>query len=626
MARAGQTVKSALFLPRPGKCAWLLFTALIIVLSALAFAGLRHHKIDTHDEETFLDNIALSQDFSYFFLPPQDRGLASGRPFAELLKFLAFLVFGNDPSYFHLLVVASHTLASLLVAAMAISIGVTPAVGFSAGLLFLYNIAHFQAVHWISALDYSLSLSWAIAAVLCWSRYAVAAKNTWLVAFFAALVLSVFSHISGIAALPFCAYWSWNAHPDRRREYLGRLALVALFIVPALIYALDSAERTTGTWHSIQLYQEKSAWDLLVGHARMSLWFASRLFTTAHWLPLPAYRMQIWELYLGGAALLVMAFLAWHHPRSSGLGAVWALFFLAPFAILPEAIVLDLPTGPSRYLYSATAGSSLLLAFVIDRGAEYLAVRSPRVGRIFYATCLMAILTYSAALLKRVEAFSFFTSGRSYLTAHDPDAGVAQLRRALDTGGDLIDAHDAYARMGMVLLQKPNEAQSLLQEALEQYPESISLNLYKLTFESMYGDAATRQQSLAHLQGITGEEKVNLIVGQSYFNIGSGLLAQQDYTRAVEAYGLSQYFLPDRPQTLKNLVFSLLALDRYEESIVVLERAVLVDDDLENHFMLGKLYLKQENKLRARGAFEQVVRLAPASAEAAVAREFLRVE
>ena len=86
---------------------------------------------------------------AFFFSPEKEQ--ATGRPTVELVKFLAFLVWGNDAAAFHLVVVFFHTLASLLLAWAAHRLGAPVEVGLTSGLLFLVNVAHFQAVYWISA-------------------------------------------------------------------------------------------------------------------------------------------------------------------------------------------------------------------------------------------------------------------------------------------------------------------------------------------------------------------------------------------------------------------------------------------------------------------------------------------
>ena len=113
--------------------------------------------MNTHDDQTFRDNVALSKDFTYFFAPPEEKQLGSGRPAAELAKWLGYVVWGNDLGWFHLYVVAVHTVATLILARVAWRMGMGLYLSFTGGVLFLINVAHFRAVHWISGPGLSLS-------------------------------------------------------------------------------------------------------------------------------------------------------------------------------------------------------------------------------------------------------------------------------------------------------------------------------------------------------------------------------------------------------------------------------------------------------------------------------------
>ena len=85
------------------------YTGLLCLTAWFCFGNLHTHLLDTHDAETFRAHLRLEQDLLFF---SGEKEQASGRPFAEAVKYLTFLIFGNDPAAFHLLVVAMHTLAA----------------------------------------------------------------------------------------------------------------------------------------------------------------------------------------------------------------------------------------------------------------------------------------------------------------------------------------------------------------------------------------------------------------------------------------------------------------------------------------------------------------------------------
>ena len=104
---------------------------------------------------------------------------------------MTFLIFGNDPAAFHLLVVAIHTLAAWLLARVVWQQGGESILAGLAGLLFLVNVTHFQTVHHISALDYPLALCCGLLGILALGKRAQAEQLT---AFAASLALGVLAH------------------------------------------------------------------------------------------------------------------------------------------------------------------------------------------------------------------------------------------------------------------------------------------------------------------------------------------------------------------------------------------------------------------------------------------------
>ena len=132
-----------------GPFRWLPFVIAIAACGWIYFGSLRDHLLDTHDAETFRDNVAISEDFTFFFSTAKEQ--PSGRPAAELVKWFAFLVFGNDPGWFHLLTVALHGGAAVLLALWVRQLGESLEFSWCSGLLFFVNVAHFQAVQHISS-------------------------------------------------------------------------------------------------------------------------------------------------------------------------------------------------------------------------------------------------------------------------------------------------------------------------------------------------------------------------------------------------------------------------------------------------------------------------------------------
>ena len=98
----GRTMSTLVFPLQDSRITWIAYAGVLVVLSVLCFGSLKDHLMDTHDDQTFRDNIALSENFWYFFAPVEEKQLGSGRPVAELVKWFGYLVWGNNPSWYHL--------------------------------------------------------------------------------------------------------------------------------------------------------------------------------------------------------------------------------------------------------------------------------------------------------------------------------------------------------------------------------------------------------------------------------------------------------------------------------------------------------------------------------------------
>ena len=378
---------------------WWSYVALLAAVAWLCFGNLRTHLLDTHDADSFADHLQIAEDWTFFF--SDEKAQASGRPIAEATKFLFFLLFGNNPAAFHLLSIAVHTLAAFLLARIVWRQTDQIVLAALTGLLFLTNVTHFQAVHHISALDYPLALSCGLAALLALGRGATPQRP---IAFAVWLCCGTLAHPSIAPVWLLALYLIW-----RRSDLtasLGALWPSGLALCLAFACSLFLAADNTSTWQSVDEYGSQSTLDLGLGMVRVLVWFLSRLLTTAHWLPLPIYVQETWELYLGAVVCALLAWLIWRNrqPLTSAAGAT--LLGLAPYVLLTEATILGLPAGPSRYLYLATAGSSLLLAWGLDWIRRRL--------HPYAAAALLAVtLVSSYYSLRQVESISLFTSARS---------------------------------------------------------------------------------------------------------------------------------------------------------------------------------------------------------------------
>ena len=262
---------------------------------------------------------------------------------------------------------------------------------------------------------------------------------------------------------------------------------------------------------------------------------------------------------------------------------------------LTDTLIIGRPEKTSRYLYPATAGTSLLLAW----GLEEVSRRLRTWGRYVYPCALAAILLSSYYYLKRAEAITLYSSGRSYIALGDIDTGVEQLRRAIDQGRDTIDLEDAYERICYMGMGKEG-GEDVLHEALAAYPGNVELNGLKLALDSMQPDSVLASRALQQLRLLKGKEAaVSLEVSKGrrilikgrdlietarrriagFFhntgrNLGMGLVTLENLDRAILAYRRALEFDPDRTVTAESLVTALAHAGREEEAVEVAVQAV----------------------------------------------------
>ncbi len=243
---------------------------------------------------------------------------------------------------------------------------------------------------------------------------------------------------------------------------------------------------------------------------------------------------------------------------------------MLPFLPLTDMIIIGRPEGPSRYLYPATVGSSLLLAW----GIEAVSLRLRPWGRYIHPGIAGAILLSSYFSLKQAEAPSLYSQGRHYIARGDYETGVKQLKRAIVQGPDSIDLYDAYVRLCMQTLGT-NEVEAILAEALSTFPDGPYFHIYKLVVDSMKPDSTIQSQAQGKLDSFkkSGEleikerrwlrfpsmrevEQMRLAIASAYKNMGNEFQDRGDFERAILAYRRAMEFSP-RMKTYEALAAAL---------------------------------------------------------------------
>lgn len=559
---------------------WVAYVGLVVLLTGLTFGSLGGLLLDTHEDEIFRDHLQ-ADGFGYFFKSAAEKEFnAPGRPVTEITRYLGYLVWGNDPGAFHLYCAAVHALASLLLALAARRLGAPLGLSLLGGLLLLLNVSHFRGVHYISGLDYPLAQVWSLAAVICYARYAAARQGGWLGACGACLVLGTASHQAAVMVLPFLLYWSW-ARGEGFVPALRPLIPVGLVLLLEVYLLLQITDREGATtWVSLRQLAGDSLTTTLPAMGRVLLWLMGRLFSTAHWLPLTVYQQQGWEIYFGGLVLVGLGFLVYRRTEVLAAWALWIPLALAPFIMVAEEIHIHLVHGPSRHLYMASAGSSLLLAWGLQQIGQVLVRRFAMGGYVLHGIVLVGLGVSSYVCLKKTEALSHYSIGRFYLRQSDFATGVAELERAIAKGRDIIPLEDAYYRLCVVKLGLGDDIARDLQAARRVCPESRRLDLIHYALGSLSSESAVDKVREIYM-AIEQEEQLDAraLAAAVYYNIGLGASRTGDAGRAIVAYRRALAFDRDRPDIFFNLGAVLFESGAVNAALAAYANALAIDED-----------------------------------------------
>jgi tetratricopeptide (TPR) repeat protein len=553
---------------------WLAYALLLCATSAFFFAPISELGLDTHDAETFRDHARIDADFSFFFSPEKEQ--LTGRPFAELCKYAISLLIGNESAPFHWTVIALHTACSLLLAFLAVHIGTALPVALIGGLLFLVNISHFQAVHLIAAFDYPLALFLSLVALLAYTYYLSKQHMLWLASFYLLAVLATLSHLSATAIWPFALYLCWQRRASLQ-DALKHLAPLALLLALSLAANLALASRQTSTWDSLERYPQSNPLLLLLDWGQMLLWLSSRLLSTAHYMPIKVYQLQTWELFFGALCVGPLIFLVYRRQ----VWSAWTLLSLLPFITLTSQTLLDMPVGPSRYLYPASAGASLLLAQALWQ-----------IKRPWAAVLLFVLLASSLNSRPQTEALSRYTSGRSYLANADLPKGIEQLRRAAALAPHSIHLEDVYTRLAVVIIDSISIAEPTLNEALHAFPEHPKFTIAHEVFLALNGEQEERAAAKKRIAYLGRQSADNAIwIAKLCENAGRGFANRHASLQAITAYEQALIAAPKNERTRNELGWLLFAQNRFEEAIYHYQLSLSDAPNPQAHFYLALAYL-----------------------------------
>jgi hypothetical protein len=377
-------------------------------------------------------------------------------PVHLLLHAAALRVFGDDTTGHHVLNVALHALASVLLVALFLANGLPPPAALAGGALFLAHPANVEAVAWVSQLKSSASLVLALLALLAQPRRPALAA--------VCFALALLAKAHAVFALPVAALFEWTRDGRVRWRWIALWA--ALFATFSLA-EIASHERSQGDVAALHYTPLVRAGTIVAIALRYLVMAATSLGVSAFHETGPVQGPLDPWLLLG---LLVLAGLGWRLGvtlRRRGVEAVYWIWALLAFAPVSQIFPFLYPMG-DRYLYFILPG--LLggaLCALCEAGERLPAARrrpaALAAGAFVAVLCaFFAVRSVERAAIWRSTASLVADAARHYpegvsanilraqraAQAGDVDGVVAALRAAAARGYnrfEQIDAEPAFA-------------------------------------------------------------------------------------------------------------------------------------------------------------------------------------
>ena len=633
-----------IFQLRANRYTYIAYVSLVLLLGLVTFGSLYEHQFwDGWDDwDIMADTAAMAEDVSYLFSSDK---ITPVRPPRDLVVLLGYLLWEDNLAGYHMLQVGLHLAASLLLAYTFRRLGIDLELSLISAFLFLVNVAHFRAVHWIVCISYILALIFGLIVLICYRRFLNTGRKRWMIAATSALAISVFSHPSAVSIVLFCIYLTWRINGSvLRTVFLAWPLLVSALVFGALTdLASPNSLQSEGILTSLEI----------VRLPKNLLWYMGRLVTSAHWLTsaTASNQQNLWEMGVGLLACIGIFILYRRRIFPAADWAIWSLLTVLPFINNP----LDrLAFGPSRQLYFASAGSSLILAWgirsIVDRQKTWVNLSFRRI--IF--SVLLILLTVSSFLsLRSAEALSIYLAGRGYAFRSNFKMATQLFERAHAHAPRLVPS-DIYFRLSTAGFSSGKSYEHILEEALVRDPPSPLIHMLLGVSAFLQKDPEVRRQGEERIRKafeIAGDtewlrwntalayqnlatyyhqskryqEAVNLYARAlkmrpnypaALFNLGNALYAQGKIPEAIQTMQQAVQINPTNLRFLRHLSTMFTEQNRFEEAVEVYRRALRIDpDNADLHLKSGILYTSEGRYVESALSFERAVALSPERVE-----------
>jgi protein O-mannosyl-transferase len=573
---------------------WLVAAALVAAVF-LAYQPAWHGAFLWDDDMHLLNNPVL-----------QPGGLAQAWTCGDYLNYwpLTFTVYwleyktwGLDPLGFHLVNIALHALAALLVWRLLVRLQIPGAM--LAAAIFALHPVNVESVAWISQLKNVLSLSLALLSLLFYLSHE-RDGGWWRLA--AALALFLLSALAKgmVLTLPVlllaCAWWQ-HGRLDRR----DLLRALPFLLIAALMVWIEVSKQHTG------MADAAVRSDGFLGRAAVAgcavwfyfckaIWPANLLFIYPRWT---ISDRDLWA-YLPGVLLAAILAIAWCRRRSWGRPVLMLIVcyvaLLLPILGFADIIFMQYSLVADHWQYAAMiVPAAALAAIFVTLGRRYPSPLSSfgrgaggegglrrnahvvlveQVGGYVLSLALLAIL----ATLTFHQSQMYANAETLYRTtlAQNPNCWLAEN----NLGILLKDRGRFLESQGRI-----DDATAHYREAIDHYQQALRIKPGNADTQLNFGIALA---CLGQIEEATSHFQDALIAKPSFvtahYNLAMALAQQGRIEEAIDHYHNVLQINPDDPPTLNNLAWlratcSVSTYRNADEAVALAEHALQLSGD-----------------------------------------------
>lgn len=572
-------------MPSPRNTVWIPLALAAIV--AVLYAPTAHFAFLNYDDPDYVANSHVLAGLTLANLrwAFTSAYAANWFPLTWISHMLDRNLFGHQPGAQHLMNVALHALATLLLytALRRLTHQAWPSA--FVALIFAIHPLHIESVAWVAERKDVLSAVFFFTAIWAYAIYSEHPSPFRYAAVTLAVCCALMSKPTTVT-LPFVFllldYWPLR-RTGPRRLLLEKAPWIALSIAVSIVTYLVQ-QHAGAVFAAAEIPLALRLENAVVSYAIYLLKFFAP-FDLAVFYPYPA-SIPVWQASAAAALLAaVSAAVFFAQRRYLVTGWLWFLGTLLPMIGLIQA---GLQSRADRYTYLPLTGLAVMLAW---GSSELWETRKPA----------LAIAAGAVAVAMIAATCANLQNWRDSITLFRHAIAVTQSN------------YVAYNNLGVALRRGGHIADSipLFESAIRFHPSDVEAqnNLGEALMLVGHPD-----QALPH---VLEALRLNPGLAEAHINLGALFNKRGQFDEGAKQYQLALHLDPENAEAHAGLGITLTELHRYEEALPQLLQAVhQKPDSADVHYNLGRLYGLAGRTGDAIAEFSATVQLDPANAQA----------